>query len=80
MVALKAATAPGKGNPLMADDPVGIASGTEPPSDHESSLRRSYKVQLLRDKYHFLTGHNFPEMTDVDMNMREIDSIACVVG
>ena len=74
------ATAPGKDNPRVPDGPVDVASCAEPPRDHDASLCRDYKVQLLRDKYRLPAERSCPEMDDIEMGIREFDSIARVVG
>ena len=57
-----------------------VLSVAEPPCGDESNTCMAYQAQIIRDKYRLLSDSRFSSSTNVKMNIREIDSIAQMIG
>ena len=58
------------------DDDLDPTSGTEPPSEPETSLCEAYRVQLLRDRYRLLSDKKCRTLHVETANVSEFDSVA----
>ena len=61
-------------------EPTGILSDTGPPCESGNNICMAYRVQILRDKYRSLPDSRRSSITNMSMNLRELDIAAQIIG